>query len=219
MLKDRVGIAYSEEFYKLYDPHFFVEVFFILPRNMLKLQHQGLDMALRNLALHHVFPSEEHLLMVDRTDVRLHGLKSSAGQMLNGLSGTIRTFDESQGRYIVDLKGRRGKNKAIKPANVELQDSRYVVVVVVVVIAAAVLVVVGISMRGLNSVQKRSVGSWTFLFCFPACPISSCSSYHLICMCSSQSLSLSLLPSLHVYVHTGTCTFQISIGLSMPTRP
>mmetsp|Transcript_29949 Transcript_29949/g.44389 ORF Transcript_29949/g.44389 Transcript_29949/m.44389 type:complete len:182 (-) Transcript_29949:250-795(-) len=49
------------------------------------------------------------------TSVRVEGLQSAAAQSLNGTYGTVTSFDESSGRYVVKLKS---GTKKLKPENV-----------------------------------------------------------------------------------------------------
>ena len=120
---DAVGLRFDDDFSSRYKPGERVEVYFVLARGFLRLQHQGLQQAVHNVPVEMVFPNPEHLVHPNGTSCELRGLTTSRGIALNGLRGKVIEFLPAIGRYKVGLDGKK-KNLSVCSTNIRLTTTR-----------------------------------------------------------------------------------------------
>lgn len=120
---DAVGLRFDDDFSSRYKPGERVQVYFVLARGFLRLQHQGLQQAVHNVPVEMIFPNPEHLVHSAGTRIELRGLASSRGSALNGRCGKVVQFLPALRRYKVSLDGEK-KKLSVDPANLHLATRR-----------------------------------------------------------------------------------------------
>ena len=102
---DAVGIKFNPEFATRYNNLDTVEVYFVLSRYTLRLQHQGLMQVHKNVSTSTLFPTHQHLGHTKATTVQIVGLETQRTSIFNGCVGEVVECRATTQQYKVKLPG------------------------------------------------------------------------------------------------------------------